>query len=126
MRFVVAWIERSHLARELWRCGEDDLWRRVLTASAPTMDAIGERADWYVFHGEETANGASMLVDKAFALAAVGAIEGAARPLRRERRRPEGDFPGFPPLRGLLARRWFDRDATRAWKRVARMKNPSS
>jgi hypothetical protein len=27
MRLVVAWIERSHLALELWRYGEDDLWR---------------------------------------------------------------------------------------------------
>jgi hypothetical protein len=126
MPFVVAWIERSHLALELWRYGEDDLWRRVLTASAPAMDAIGERADWYVFHGEKTANGASMLLDEAFALAAVEVLEGAARPLRRERRRPEGDFPGLPPLRGLLARRWLDRDATRARKRVGRMKSPSS
>jgi hypothetical protein len=122
----VAWIERRHLALELWRCGEDDLWQRVLTASSPTMDAIGERTDGYVFHGEPNGNGGSMLLDRAFALAAVEVIEGAPRPLRRELRRPEKDFPGFPPIRGLVARRWFDRDATRARKRVARISDPDS
>ena len=117
---AVAWIERTHLARELWRYGEDDLWRQVLTVSSPTMDAIGDRAEWHILHGTPTADGGSMLLDRAFALAAVEVIEGAARPLHRARRRTEKDFPGFPPIRGFLARRWFDRDATRARKRVAR------
>jgi hypothetical protein len=122
----VAWIERTRLALELWRYGEDDLWQRVLTASAPTMDAIGERTDWYLFQGEPDASGGSMLIDRAFALAAVEVIEGAARPLRRDRRRPEKDFPGFPPIRGFVARRWLDRDATRARKRVARISGTGS
>jgi hypothetical protein len=65
-----------------------------------------------------------MLLDRAFALAAVEILEGRARPLHRERRRSEKDFPGFPRVRGLLARRWFDRDATRARRRVARAKTP--
>jgi hypothetical protein len=121
----VMWIERTHLARELWRYGEDDLWRRVLTASDAAMEAIGARAEWHTFHGESRADGGSMLLDRAFALAAVEILEGRARPLLRERRRSEKDFPGFPPVRGLLARHWFDRDATRARKRVARMQPPS-
>jgi hypothetical protein len=119
------WIERTHLARELWRYGEDDLWRRVLTASDATMEAIGARAEWHTFHGESRADGGSMLLDRAFALAAVEILEGRVRPLLRERRRSEKDFPGLPPVRGLLARHWFDRDATRARKRVARMQPPS-
>ena len=117
---VVAWIERRHLALELWRYGEYELWLRVITAPSATMDAIGGRAVWHLFHGTPRADGGSMLLDKAFALAAVEVIEGAARPLRRERRHPEKDFPGLPRVRGFVARNWLDRDATRARKRVER------
>jgi hypothetical protein len=28
------------------------------------MDAIGERTNWYFFHGEPNANGGSMVFDK--------------------------------------------------------------
>src|SRR4051794_3393615 len=69
------------------------------------MNEIGERAERYAFYGEPASDGGSMLLDQAFALAAVEVIEGTTRPLRRERRRPETEFPGFPPIRGLLARR---------------------
>src|SRR3954449_3443183 len=77
----VMWIERTHLARELWRYGEDDVWRRVLSASDSTMEAIGARAEWHTFQGESAANGGSMLIDRAFALAAVEVLEGHGRPL---------------------------------------------
>jgi hypothetical protein len=111
--------ERTSLAKELWRYGEDDLWKPVLIAPRRTMEAIGERAAWHLYHGEARPSGESMLIAKALSLAAVEVLEGAARPLKREKRRPERDFPGHPPVRAFIARRWLDRHATRARKVVA-------
>jgi hypothetical protein len=115
----VVWTERTSLAKELWRYGEDDLWKRVLVVPTRTMEAIGERAQRHVFHGEVRPSGDSMLIAKALSLAAVEVLEGAERPLRRERRRPERDFPGHPRIRAFIARRWLDRHATHARKVVA-------
>jgi hypothetical protein len=111
--------ERTSLAKDLWRYGEDDLWKRVLIVPKRTMDAIGERATWYLYHGEARPSGESMLIAKALSRAAVEVLEGAARPLKREKRRPERDFPGHPRMRAFIARRWFDRHATHARKIVA-------
>jgi hypothetical protein len=83
------------------------------------MEAIGERAAQHLYYGEARPSGDSMLIAKALALAAVEVLEGAERPLRRERRRPERDFPGHPRIRAFIARRWLDRHATRARKVVA-------
>ena len=116
----VVWTERTSLAEELWRYGEDDLWQRVLTASDQTMEAIGLRAMDHLLHGQALPSGGSMLISKALALAAVEVFEGDERPLRRDRRRPQRDFPGLPPARSFIARRWLDRQATRARKVVAR------
>jgi hypothetical protein len=66
-----------------------------------------------------TVSGESMLIAKALSLAAVEVLEGAARPLKREKRRRERDFPGHPRMRAFIARRWFDRHATHARKIVA-------
>ena len=107
------WTERTALAEELWRYGEDDLWKKPLTASKPTMDAIGEKAM------NNPAEG-STLIAKALALAAVEVFEGGPRPLARERRRPGSEFPGLPPVRAAYARHVLDRHATRARKLVAR------
>jgi hypothetical protein len=106
---TVVWTERTSLAEDLWRYGEDDLWKRVLTASDQTMEAIGRRAMDHLLHGQALPSGGSMLISKALALAAVEVLEGVERPLRRSRRRPRRDFPGQPPVRSFIARRWFDR-----------------
>ena len=116
----VVWTERTSLAEDLWRYGEDDLWQRVLTASDQTMEAIGLRAMDHLLHGQALPSGGSMLISKALALAAVEVLEGDERPLRRDRRRPQRDLPGLPTARSFIARRWFDRQATRARKVVAR------
>ena len=115
----MVWTERTTLAKELWRYGEDELWKRVLTVPKRTMNAIGERASEHLLRGEPTAAGNSMLIAKALALAAVEVLEGAPRPLQRTTRRPERDFPGWPRGRALIARHWYDRHATHARKVVA-------
>jgi hypothetical protein len=114
MSLGMVWTERSSLAVDLWRYGEDELWKRVLTLPDRTMRQIGERADYYLLHGPTTDAGKSMLIAQALALAAVEVLEGAARPLKRMRRRPEKEFPGFPRFRSWIARRWLDRQATGA------------
>ena len=114
----VVWTERSSLAIDLWRYGEDDLWKRVLTLPDKSMKRIGERADQRLVYGPTTRTGDSMLISKALALAAVEVLEGNPRPLKRERRRPESEFPGLPRVRSWLAANWFDRYATRARKIV--------
>jgi hypothetical protein len=114
----MVWTERSSLAVDLWRYGEDELWKRVLTLADRTMKQIGERAEHHLVHGPTTRAGDSMLISKALALAAVEVLEGNARPLKRDRRRPESEFPGLPRVRGWIAARWFERHATRARKIV--------
>lgn len=116
----MVWTERASLAEDLWRYGEDDHWKRVLTVSDRTMKAIGERASDLLLYGPSLPSGDSMLISKTLALAAVEVLEGQSRELRRERRRPQRDFPGLPPVRSFIARHWFDRNATRARKIVAK------
>jgi hypothetical protein len=48
-------MERTSLAKELWRYGEDDVWTRVLVAPKRTMEAIGERAAQHLYDGEARA-----------------------------------------------------------------------
>ena len=48
-----------------------------------------------------------MFISKALALAAVEVFEGEARPLARERRRPETQTPPIPRVRGQVAN-WLD------------------
>jgi hypothetical protein len=114
----MVWTERSSLAVELWRYGEDELWKRVLTLPDRTMQQIGERADHHLTRGPTTRAGDSMLIAKALALAAVEVLEGHSRPLKRARRRPRSEFPGLPRFRSWIARHWLDRQATRARKIV--------
>lgn len=114
----MVWTERSSLALDLWRYGEDELWKRSLTLPDRTMEQIGERADYHLTHGPTTRAGDSMLIAKALALAAVEVLEGHSRPLKRTRRRSDSDFPGLPRVRGWIAAHWFDRHAARARKIV--------
>jgi hypothetical protein len=115
----MVWTERSSLAVELWRYGEDELWKRVLTLPDRTMKQIGDRADYHLTHGPTTrASGESMLIARALSLAAVEVLEGQSRPLKRTRRRPKSEFPGLPRVRSWIATHWLDRDATRARKVV--------
>src|ERR671936_681795 len=90
----MVWTERSSLAVDLWRYGEDELWKRVLTLPDRTMKQIGERADYHLTRGPTTRAGDSMLISKALALAAIEVLEGHSRPLKRTRRRPTSQFPG--------------------------------
>jgi hypothetical protein len=114
----MVWTERSSLAVDLWRYGEDELWKRVLTLRDRTMKQIGERADYHLTHGPTTRAGDSMLISKALALAAVEVLEGHFRPMKCTRRRATSDFPGLPRVRSWIAAHWLDRHATRARKTV--------
>jgi hypothetical protein len=114
----MVWTERSSLAVDLWRYGEDELWKRVLTLPDRTMKQIGERADYHLTRGPTTRAGDSMLISKALALAAIEVLEGHSRPLKRTRRRPTSQFPGLPRVRSWIATHWLDRHAIRARKIV--------
>lgn len=114
----MVWAERSSLAVDLWRYGEDELWKRVLTLPDRTMNEIGERADHHLMYGPANRAGESMLIAKALALAAVEILEDESRPLKRTRRRPKSEFPGLPRVRSWIATYWLDRHATRARKVV--------
>ena len=98
---------RADLAEDLWRYGEDDLWKRALTASNRRMKRISDASMRHLLEGPQVASGGSMLISKALALAAVEVFEGKPRPLARERRRPENDVPELPALRLRLSR-WLD------------------
>lgn len=98
---------REDIAVDLWRYGEDDLWTRPLTTSTRTMRRISELALDHLLHDPGGPSGDSMVISKALALAAVEVFEGEARPLVRERRRPESQTPPIPRVRGRLAN-WLD------------------
>lgn len=83
--------ERRRIANELWRYGEDGLAPRAFELTDQQLEWMGDRAGEHAVSGPPDEPG--MLIDKAVALAAVEALEGDARPLARERRRPEKDSP---------------------------------
>jgi hypothetical protein len=114
------WTERTTLAHHLWSYGEDDLWKRPLMCRGATMTRIGELAEQHLFDGPNASQAEAALLSRGLASAAVEVFEGAPRPLRRKRRRPDKEFPGYPRLRTLVARYWFDRHATHARRVVAR------
>ena len=94
---------REDLAIDLWRYGEDDLWKRAYIASTRKMRKISDRALDHLLEGEQTASGDSMLIAKALALAAVEVFEGQPRALKRKARRPEKDVPRGPAIRRWIA-----------------------
>jgi hypothetical protein len=92
MRIVVT---RDQLALDLRTYGEDALAERVLTACDVELEAIWSRAGRYALSPELAApSGASMLIARAVALAAVDVLESEPKPLRWKRRKLKGIYPG--------------------------------
>lgn len=81
-------VSRELLEADLRTYGEDALAMRVSSLSDADMHKIGEIA------GRYATTGGVALIDKALTLAAVEVLEGTARPLRRNRRRLKGIYPG--------------------------------
>ena len=78
------------LESALRACGEDDIAERVARGLQPAeVERIGRRhADLTYTTDPDVSSGAGYPSDKAFAVAAVEVLEGSARPLARNRRRP--------------------------------------
>jgi hypothetical protein len=87
---------RELLQANLRTYGEDELAACILTLSDAEMNKIGEVADHYLY-----APGKPPLLAKVVALAAVEVLEGASRPLKRNRRRLKGIYPGMWPTPNL-------------------------
>jgi hypothetical protein len=93
---------REGLAEDLWAYGEDELAVRALDLSDLEMGRIGVIAGRLLLDdAHATPSGASMLLAKACALAAVEVMEGGPRALKRKRRRsvPEAREKPTPPAR---------------------------
>ena len=78
---------------DLVEYGEDDAVDWVSSCSDDEFLRICGVADWLLLKVPGTPSGASMMVAKATALAAVFVREGAPRPLKRKRRKVGGDVP---------------------------------
>jgi hypothetical protein len=90
-------VNREDLAQDLWAYGEDDLAVRALELSDLELGRVGATAGTLLLDDEHvTPSGASMLLAKACALAAVEVIEGTRRPLTRQRRRSVPEPPRAP------------------------------
>ena len=89
-------VQRDTLALDLRTYGENELAGRILAADDEVLRRIWTRADHYVYSDEHAfPSGASMLLAKAVALAAVDILEGSSRDLRWKRRRLKGIYPGY-------------------------------
>jgi hypothetical protein len=85
---------RETVALDLRTYGEDELAERVITVTDADLRRICERAGHYIYSDEyATPSGASMIMAKAFALAAVDILEGRSRDLRWKRRKLKGIHP---------------------------------
>lgn len=76
------------IAEDLRRYGEDDTASWVLGCSDDELVRICSVADWLTLHGPAQRSGASMMLAKACALAAVYVREGEPRDLARKTRKP--------------------------------------
>lgn len=86
---------RYQLALDLRTYGEDQCASAVPQLTDEQMSRIGEIAGHLVSSpNTRTASGASMLLAKAVALAAVEVIEGKPRDLKWKRRKLKGIYPG--------------------------------
>lgn len=87
------------IAEDLRRYGETDAAEWVLGCSDDELVQICSVAEWLLYHGPASASGASMMILKACALAAVYVREGSPRALARSRRgKPSGAL--VPPSGG--------------------------
>jgi hypothetical protein len=81
-------VERQTLAEDLWEYGEEDLAHEALRLSDMDLARVGVLAGRILLSDDEAGpSGASPMLAKACALAAVQVIEGDRRPLARRRRR---------------------------------------
>jgi hypothetical protein len=88
------------IARELVEYGEDDTAAWIVDCSDDELVRVCSVASWLLFHGPTVSSGASMMIAKACALAAVYVREGGPRELKRSRRRKvEGRAPAPPSAR---------------------------
>jgi len=92
-------VERQTLAEDLWEYGEDDLAHQAILLSDLNLGRVGVLTGRILLSEEEaTPSGASPMLSKACALAAVEVIEGRRRPLARRRRRVrEPERRSHPP-----------------------------
>ena len=84
--------DRAGLAEALASFGEDGVAERVRGASdEEVFSALAAASKYYTSEEYALPSGTSMILDKALALGAVEALEGAPRELARKRRRPTRD-----------------------------------
>ena len=84
------------ISRDLVEYGEDKAAPWMLTCSDDDLVRVCSVADWLLHYGPTAPSGASMIIAKACALAAVYVREGAPRELRRSRRRKVDGLPPVP------------------------------
>jgi hypothetical protein len=87
-------IDRSHLAEELWRFGEEGLALRMDELNDDEILRIWKLGGRLLMHDRARSNG------EAAAAAAVIVMTGEDRPLSRRRRRPKKGMPDFGEERG--------------------------
>ncbi|MET7998206.1 hypothetical protein ABZU76_45715 [Amycolatopsis sp. NPDC005232] len=78
---------RGLAARDLLEYGEEAAAEWVYLCSEDDFMKVCAAADWILLHGPTTPSGASMMVARAIAAAAVFVHEGRPRDLARKRRR---------------------------------------
>jgi hypothetical protein len=83
------------ISRDLVEYGENDSALWMMACSEDDLVRVCSVADWLLLHGPTAPSGASMIIAKACALAAVYVREGAPRELRHSRRRK---VEGLPPV----------------------------
>jgi hypothetical protein len=81
------------IAEDLRRYGEDETAQWILTCSEDELVKVCSVADWLLYHGPAKSSGASMMIAKVCALAAVYVREGSPRNLARSRRGPDAGPP---------------------------------
>jgi hypothetical protein len=87
------------IAEDLRRYREDQTAAWVLNCSDDELVRVCSVADWLLYHGPGRSAGASMMIAKACALAAVYVREGAPRDLARSSRGKQSGA-GAPPSAG--------------------------
>jgi hypothetical protein len=81
------------IADDLRRYGEEKAAAWIATCSEDELVRVCSVAYWLLFHGPGGRSGASMMIAKACALAAVYVREGRPRDLARSRRSPASADP---------------------------------
>ncbi|HEY2063500.1 MAG TPA: hypothetical protein VGH57_34345 [Amycolatopsis sp.] len=80
-------------AKGLLEYGEEEAAKWVFFCSDDEFIRVCGVADWILLYGPKTPSGASMMIARGIAVAAVFVREGAPRELARSRRKKLSDFP---------------------------------